>query len=93
MCLPEFHEWRRLLAAGELLGARFAGLEAEHGTLEAGKRADLILLDGNPLDDIDNTRRISAVILGGRVHDRAALDEMLEEVVAAIAAYESGGGD
>jgi len=43
---------------------------ADAGTLEAGKSADFIVLDANPLDDITNTRRISAVILRGAAVDR-----------------------
>jgi imidazolonepropionase-like amidohydrolase len=41
------------------------------GTLEAGKSADFIVLDANPLDDITNTRRISSVVLRGAAVDRA----------------------
>ena len=43
------------------------------GTVAAGKSADFIVLDANPLDDINNTRRISAVYLRGSAVDRAAL--------------------
>jgi imidazolonepropionase-like amidohydrolase len=49
------------------------------GTLEPGKVADVVLLAANPLDDIRNTRRVVAVVLGGRVLDRAALDAMRME--------------
>ena len=44
---------------------------ADAGTLQAGKSADFIVLDANPLDDITNTRRISAIILRGAAVDRA----------------------
>jgi imidazolonepropionase-like amidohydrolase len=44
---------------------------ADTGTLEAGKSAGLIVLDANPLDDIANTRRISAVVLRGTAVGRA----------------------
>jgi imidazolonepropionase-like amidohydrolase len=50
------------------------GLERELGTVERGKRADLVLLEADPLADIRNTTRIRAVVQGGRVLDRAALD-------------------
>jgi len=53
--------------------ARIIGVERDLGTVEAGKLADLLILDANPLADIRNTRRIAAVIQGGRVVDRAAI--------------------
>lgn len=47
--------------------ARFLGREATQGTIAAGKRADLVLLDADPLDNINNTRTIDTVVIGGRV--------------------------
>jgi imidazolonepropionase-like amidohydrolase len=46
-------------------------LRMDSGTLEPGKSADFIVLDANPLDDITNSRRISAVILRGAAVDRS----------------------
>ena len=48
------------------------------GTIEAGKRADLVLLDANPLKDINNTTRIRGVVVRGRYLDRNDLDALLE---------------
>jgi imidazolonepropionase-like amidohydrolase len=45
--------------------ARFLGYLDSHGTIEKGKAADLVLLNANPLDNISNTKKIDAVILGG----------------------------
>ena len=49
------------------------------GTIAAGKSADFIALDANPLDDITNTRRISRVYLRGAEVDRAALSKRWTE--------------
>ena len=45
---------------------------------EEGKRADLVLLDANPLEDIANARQISGVMVQGRYFDRSDLDMMLD---------------
>ena len=65
--------------------ARYLERAGEFGTVEPGKRADLVLLDANPLDDIGNTRRIRAVVQNGRLFDRAELDRILADVVRAVA--------
>jgi len=62
--------------------AKFLGLESSFGSVEAGKTADLVLLTANPLEDIHNTQKISAVIADGRLYDRAVLDQMLAGVEA-----------
>ncbi len=51
------------------------------GAIAPGMRADLLLLDANPLDNISNTQRINSVIIGGRLLSRAALDALLQESV------------
>ena len=63
--------------------ADFLGLADSVGTVSAGKVADLVLLDANPLEDIRNLRQIRAVILRGRLFDRAGLDKLLSDVGAA----------
>jgi imidazolonepropionase-like amidohydrolase len=74
------------LQTATLNPAKFLGRTADMGTVEKGKLADLVLLDANPLDDIDNTRKIQAVVLAGRYFSRSQLDEMLHGVEVAAAA-------
>jgi imidazolonepropionase-like amidohydrolase len=60
----------QVIVAATRNSAEFLRLK-DTGTLEAGKSADFIVLDANPLDDITNTRRISAVVLRGAPVDRS----------------------
>lgn len=59
--------------------AEYMGQSREVGTVDVGKAADLVLLDGNPLENIGNTKRIAAVVIGGRLLQRGELDRMLGE--------------
>jgi imidazolonepropionase-like amidohydrolase len=72
------------LQTATLNPAHYLGL-ADTGAVEKGKRADLVLLDANPLDDISNTRKIQAVVLAGRFFSRDDLDELLHRVEQAAA--------
>jgi hypothetical protein len=67
------------LRAATLEPARFLGQQEMLGTIDAGKVADLVLLEGNPLEDIRNTQRIDAVIANGQLYERKALDRMLTD--------------
>ncbi|HEX4645365.1 MAG TPA: amidohydrolase family protein, partial [Verrucomicrobiae bacterium] len=57
--------------------AEFLNRSSQQGTIAPGQRADLVLLDANPLADIHNTQKIQAVFLKGKYLDRAALDALL----------------
>ena len=67
------------LQAATRNAARALGWEARTGTIEAGKDADLVLLDADPLVKITNTSRIRAVIRGGHLYDRSALDRLVTD--------------
>ena len=86
-------ELQRFVAAGftplealqtaTLNPARFLGMEEQLGTIEKGKLADLVLLNGNPLEDISNTKKIAAVIVNGQYYSGKDLEKMLAGVEAA----------
>jgi imidazolonepropionase-like amidohydrolase len=71
-----------VLKSATLRAAQWLGLDAEVGSIEVGKRADLVLLDANPLDDIQNSRRIAGVVIDGRWLNRDRLDAMLVDLAA-----------
>lgn len=88
-------EFRELAASGlsplEILqmttlnGAEFMKREASMGTVDAGKNADLVLLDANPIDDAANLSKISAVVLKGKYFSKSALEKLKSEVADAYA--------
>lgn len=61
------------IQAATIVPARVMGLEKDTGTVEKGKRADLILIDGNPLEDIRNTRNVEYVFTNGSMYHTAEL--------------------
>ncbi|NRD91027.1 amidohydrolase [Sphingopyxis sp. BSNA05] len=65
------------LAAGTIMSARSLGMAAEIGSLEAGKLADLLVLDADPIADIRNSDKISRVMLNGRLYDPLTMNEVV----------------
>ncbi len=70
----------QVLAAATRVSAEWLGVTSDRGTVEAGKRADLLMLEADPRVDITNTRKIGAVFVSGRYVPRAELDDMLEKL-------------
>ncbi len=70
---------REALQAATINPVRFARLDNQLGRVQANYEADLVLLEANPLEDIRNSRRIRAVVIRGRLIERAELDEMLSK--------------
>lgn len=67
------------LQAATLNPALVLNKTGDFGSVESGKIADLVLLDADPLENIDNTRRISAVIVEGKLYTGRNLDKLMHE--------------
>jgi imidazolonepropionase-like amidohydrolase len=61
------------IQAATIVPARVMGVDKEVGTVEAGKRADVIILGGNPLESIHNIRKVEFVITNGTMYNTAEL--------------------
>lgn len=75
------------LASATRAGPAWFGWLDRYGAVKPGMAADLVLLRANPLEDIAATRAIDAVVMRGTVQDRAALDKMLADTRAQVAAW------
>ena len=64
------------LRAATINPARHLGMDADIGSLEKGKLADLVILDADPLEDIRNSDKISGVMLNGRLYDPVTMNEV-----------------
>ncbi len=67
------------LQTATLNPAIYFGATDSLGSVAVGKRADLVLLDANPLEDIRNTTKIAAVVLRGKLYDAKALQRLLKD--------------
>jgi len=68
----------QVLQSATLNAARYLGITDAFGTVELGKTADLVLLEGNPLEDIRNTRKISAVVVNGKIFGKPELQKIFD---------------
>jgi imidazolonepropionase-like amidohydrolase len=57
-------------------GARYLGMQDHIGSIETGKLADLVIIEGNPLVDLRATEHVVYTVLGGRVYDSATMTEL-----------------
>jgi imidazolonepropionase-like amidohydrolase len=69
-----------ILKTGTVNAGQYFAKQDSFGTIEAGKRADLLLLNANPLDDVANVAKIEGVMVRGRWYPRKDLDEKLKYV-------------
>jgi imidazolonepropionase-like amidohydrolase len=72
----------QILHSGTVAVAQHLGTQAETGTIAAGKRADLILLEANPLDDITAIGRVAGVVVNGRWLAQSDIEARLSEIAA-----------
>ena len=77
------------LSAATRAGPAWFGTLDRYGAVAPGKAADLVLLERNPLEDIEATRSIQYVVLRGQGYDRKALDALLAQTRAKVAAWKA----
>lgn len=82
-----------VLATGTEAPARYFGTPEEFGTIAKGRRADMILLDANPFEDIANVRKRVGVMVQGQWWPEVRIQERLEQIAQRIAAAESGAAE
>jgi imidazolonepropionase-like amidohydrolase len=64
------------LRAATINGAEYLGMESELGSIKVGKIADLIVIDGNPLDNIRETENVIYTMVNGRLYDSSTMNEV-----------------
>ena len=65
-----------MIRASTIDGAKYLGMSDHIGSLEAGKLADLVVLDVDPLKDIYQTDKVNMVMINGRLYDSKTMNEI-----------------
>ena len=76
-----FTPWEAL-RAGTIDGARYVGLDHDIGSIEVGKLADLVVIDGNPLEDLHRSEYVTYTMQNGRLYDAATMNQIAPQQVA-----------
>jgi len=88
-----FTPWEMLRAA-TASGAYSLGMDGDIGSLEPGKLADLVIIDGNPLEDIRRTEYVHATMVNGRLYEAATMNQVYPDHVERVPFFwELEGGD
>lgn len=69
------------LRAGTIHGARYLGLDGDVGSIEPGKLADLVVIEGNPLENLRLSENVAYTVLNGRVYDSATMNQVAPDPV------------
>ena len=88
-----FTPWEAL-RSGTLSGAHYVGLDGDIGSLEVGKLADLVVIDGNPLVDLRRSEYVDYTMLGGRLYAAEDMSQIApDEVKGPVLFFQKEGGD